>query len=155
MTFPFSNSGTVVAGGIRAQDISKFADHLCRELLRNQAGDVTHTETAVRFRSWVTIGGPLWGIGGGEVDFRESAASCQIRFTLSFVPLVGIAALVATAAALSVGGHQTFGESVGLWLVLSLLVIGPWYLVLPGRFARFLERCLRTYNESPAASEGS
>src|SRR5215472_1707177 len=133
MPFPFSVSHTVVAGGVRPDDVHKFATWLQDELRRSQAMDASCMDGCVQFRSWVTIGGPLWGIGGGVIDLNETGASGRIRVTLSFVPLSVTIAVGAALAVASVSSRQSLTEAVVVWVVLFVVAFVPWYLVLPER----------------------
>ena len=154
MPFPFSVSDTIPAGGVGPDDIDRFAGWLEAELRRSRATDSTFVDGAVRFRSWLTVGGPLRGIGGGVIDLSETGASGKVRVTLSFIPLAIIAAVIAALAVLSQHPAQSVTEAVGAWAVLFVILFVPWYLILPERFSRFLEESIKRYYQSPLARTG-
>jgi hypothetical protein len=152
MPFPYSVTQTIVAGGVRLEDVGRFATWLADELRRSRAAQVSVDRDIVRFRSWLTLGGPLSGIGGGVIDLNETGASGAVRVTLSFIPLAAIIAVGAAAAVLSQRSGQSLGDAVMVWAVLFVVAFVPWYLVLPERFGRFLEESIKRYYQSPLAN---
>ena len=154
MPFPFSVSVTVTAGGVGPDDVPRFAQWLESELRRSHAIDASVANGSVRFRSWLAIGGPLAGIGGGVVDLKETGASGKVRVTLSLAPLALIIAVLAGLAVWSQRAGGSPAEDVGVWAVLFAIAFLPWYLVLPERFGRFLEGSVARYYQSPLARSG-
>ncbi len=155
MPFPFSVSDTITAGGVGPDDIGRFADWLEADLRRSRALDTKFVDASVRFSSWLTIGGPLAGIGGGVIDLSETGASGKVRVTLSFIPLAITAAALAALAVLSQHPAQSVTEAVGAWAILFGILFVPWYLILPERFSRFLEESIKRYYQSPLARTDS
>jgi hypothetical protein len=151
MPFPFSVSQTVAAGGIDPDHVPMFARWLEGELHRSHATNVEMGRDSVRFRSWVTIGGPLSGIGGGVIDLSETGARGKVHVRLSFIPLATFIAAGVALAVLTQHPRQSVAEAVVVWGVLSVVAFVPWYLVLPERFGRFLEESIKRYYQSPLA----
>ena len=151
MPFPFSVSETLSAGGVGADHVPMFARWLEAELRRSHATSVEIGRDSVRFRSWLTIGGPLSGIGGGVIDLSETGASGKVRVRLSFIPLATVIAVGVALAVLTQHPRQSVSDAVVVWGVLSVVAFAPWYLVLPERFGRFLEESIKRYYQSPLA----
>jgi hypothetical protein len=150
MPFPISASETVIAGGLGPSDVTSCARWLEADLRRNRATSVSIGDRVVRFRSVLTLGGPLWGFGGGVLDLREAGETGKIRVNLSFVPLVIVVAGLVTVSVASTYTPQRLGEDIVLWFALFLLLFGPCYLLLPARFCQFVEESLKRYYDSRA-----
>jgi hypothetical protein len=151
MPFPLSVSETVTAGGIDPDHVPMFARWLEGELRRSHATHVEIGRDSVRFRSWVTIGGPLSGIGGGVIDLSETGASGKVCVRLSFIPLATVIAAGVALAVLTQHPRQSVADAVVAWAVLFVVAFVPWYLILPERFGRFLEESIKRYYQSPLA----
>jgi hypothetical protein len=151
MPFPFTVSESITAGGVGPEDVPKLAEWLDGELRRAHATDTSFAHGRLRFKSLMTIGGPLRGIGGGVIDFREAGSSGKIRVRLSFVPLAIVIAAGVTLAVASTHARESWVETVGAWAGLFGLIFVPSYLILPERFCGFLEQCIKRYYQSPQA----